>query len=117
MKEPKKYPFNGEMLTMHEIAKRVGQRVGTTRTKYSRGWDGTPLPGWGLPKPKPKEDDAYTEEELYSLFKGFAGNFEEDEELVMLSDFMDKDLTNWVQRKLVEETLVKFRNRLSEERT
>ena len=112
----KLYPYDGKMYPMRQLKYILGRNEVTIRSKYSRGWDGTPEPGYdgnwsGRKKKDEPVDEPFTEEELYELFLFFAGRVEAEEELRRLSDFMVLDLTKDIDRQLCEDMLTKLRQR------
>jgi len=113
--ECKLYPYNGEMLPMRVLVRILGRNESTIRSKYHRGWDGTPERGydgkWNGKRTDDEPCDPYTDEELYELFLFFAGRVEAEEELRRLSDFMVLDLTKDIERQLCEDMLTKLRQR------
>lgn len=112
----KLYPYDGKMYPMRQLKYILCRNEVTIRSKYYRGWDGTPEPGYdghwkGRKKKDEPVDEPFTEEELYELFLFFAGRVEAEEELRRLSDFMVLDLTKDLERQLCEEMLTKLRQR------
>ena len=112
----KLYPYDGKMYPMRQLKYILGRNETTIRSKYSRGWDGTPEPGYdghwsGRQRKDEPVSEPFTEEELYEIFVFFAGRVEAEEELRRLSDFMVLDLTKDIERQLCEEMLTKLRQR------
>ena len=112
----KLYPYDGKMYPMRQLKYILGRSESTIRSKYYRGWDGTPEPGYdgcwkGRKKKDEPVDEPFTEEELYELFVFFAGRVEAEEELRRLSDFMVLDLEKDLECQLCYDMLTKLRQR------
>ena len=113
--DSKLYPYDGEMLPMRVLVRILERSESAIRSKYRRGWDGTPERGydgkWDGKRTNEEPFEPYTEDELYELYVFFAGRVESEEELRRLSDFMVLDLEKGQERELCEEMLTKLRKR------